>query len=325
MRSKVYELLFQNRDKSISGEKISDMLGISRAAVWKHISAIKADGAIIESINNKGYLLISLPDKLKKEYVMPFLKQDYKNIDIKWMESVDSTNVFAKRNAVGNIKSFIVFSETQTAGKGRRGRTWESPKGNIYMSFLLRTDLAPDKISGITLAAAMGVCDAIKSYASIVSQIKWPNDIIINAKKVCGILTEMCAEEDSVEYIVIGIGINTNAVMGYSDEVEDKCISLKEASGVKIDRPELAGTVINCVLARTEEYEKFGLSKMIDEYTKRSCMMGKELVIDSRDGKKTGTAQGFSEDGMLIFKDDSGEILKIRAGEVSVRGINGYI
>lgn len=324
MRSRVFRLLLENRDRHLSGEKISEMLGISRAAVWKHIAAIKEDGAIIESVSNKGYLLLSLPDKLKKEYVSPFVEETYQDKKIFWTETIDSTNKYAKQIAAEEPGEFVVFAEAQDNGRGRLGRVWESPKGNIYASFLLRKDMMPERAAGITLAAAMAVIDAVESTLCIRPSIKWPNDIILEGKKLCGILTEMSAEIDKIEYLVIGPGINVNARVGYSEDLEDKVISLRDVLGMKIDRLELAGALVNAMFKRCADYAEHGLKNMIEDYQKRSCILGKEVFIIKNGQQRAGIVTGFTENGELKFESE-GETLYIATGEVSVRGLNGYI
>lgn len=205
MKQEILNML-QAADGYVSGERISQELGISRAAVWKHIKKFKADGYEIESATNKGYRLISLPDILTEHTIKNGLGTKFIGQNVFVYHETDSTNSRAKENfSVPDGSLFI--AEIQNHGKGRLGRSWEAPEGvGIWLSLLLKPRLSPTEVSQITLIAGLAVCRAIGNNA----KIKWPNDIVIGSKKICGILTEMSAEINMVNFVVCGIGINVN-------------------------------------------------------------------------------------------------------------------
>jgi len=325
LKSKVFEILYHNRDAYISGETISKSLSISRAAVWKHINSLKEDGAEIESVNNRGYRMRGLPSPLKSEYVLPLLEKRYGETRMIWCESVDSTNTYAKSMAQNISGEMVVVSERQTQGKGRLGRIWQSPPGgNLYVSFVLRPKISPQQAAGITLIAALAVCDAIKQTCGVQAGIKWPNDIILNGRKVCGILTEMVSDMDSIEFLVIGIGINVNG-MDWPEDLKDKAVSLQEATGKVIDRHELIANLIPTVFDRARQLETFGVKQFINEYTALSVIFDKKISIIIREKQWIGSCVGFNENGELLFQPDGGEPMVLNAGEISVRGVNGYV
>ena len=231
----------------MSGEKISEELGVSRAAIWKYIKIIKEDGYEIEAISRKGYRIISAPDVLTFEEVKNLLSTLSIGKNIVYYDSVGSTNSIAKELAEsGEQHGTVVISEEQTTGRGRLGRNWISPKyKGISMSIILRPKIVTENISQITLIGAAAVYKAILKMG-IRTSIKWPNDIVLNSKKVCGILTEMSGEIDRINYLVMGIGINVNLEeKDLPMDLKDMATSLKIESGKYVDRKLLLANVLN--------------------------------------------------------------------------------
>lgn len=321
MRKEILKLLF-TADDFLSGEQISETLGISRAAVWKHIKAIKDEGGIIEAHTKRGYRLVALPDLLKPDYVGFFTQRA---ADIVWLREVDSTNEYAKRMArEGAPHGSIYIAELQTKGKGRLSRGWVSCPGDaIQMSMLLRPEFEPPKAPAVTFAAALGVVSAIRRTCGIEAKIKWPNDVVFGGKKLCGILTEMSSDMDRVEYIVCGMGLNVNQ-REFDGEVAEKAISLRMASGKKQDRVRLAAAMADDVLAYCERYILQGIDAIFDEYCANSVIIGKEIKVLSGNKTVTGVCSGFSKQGELLL-DIDGKTQAFMAGEVSVRGMEQYI
>ena len=212
LKNKVLKILLSNKEH-VSGQAISDNLGVSRTAVWKAISSLKKDGYNIESVNNRGYLLLEKTDILNQVEIEQNI-HSYKLLEppvIIYMDEVDSTNTYAKSIADNLNKDFLVVSDMQTFGKGRLGRIWDSPSSTgIFMSLCIKPDIAIEKASMITLVMALSLCDAIEELYSLHPTIKWPNDIVINSKKISGILTEMSSDMDGIKYIISGVGINVN-------------------------------------------------------------------------------------------------------------------
>lgn len=319
MREKTYAVLTQNMDSYISGEAISRTLGITRAAVLKHIHLFKNDGAVINSVNNKGHRLLSYADRLKSEYILPFIKDC--PVNIIWRESTASTNKEAKALAISGMPEIAcVTAEEQTAGRGRLGRLWASPKfKGIYASLLLRPAINAEDALGITVLAALAVCTALRSEG-LNAKIKWPNDVLVEGKKICGILTEISANIDGVEYIVCGIGINANlANEDIPRELKDIATSVYLEKGGFICRTQLLAEVLNAFWEYYQGFLKSGLKEMMDAYTEFSALHGKKLTLISAGHEETGQFIGFDGQAALLM-DVNGQIKKYIAGEISLRG-----
>lgn len=321
MKKEILKLLASS-DDFLSGEQISKMVHVSRAAVWKHIKAIKEEGAVIEAHTKKGYRLKELPDLLKPEYVGIWLQNPY---EIIWKEELDSTNEQAKRMArEGAVDEGVFVTEKQTKGKGRIHRGWTSERAEaIMMSVLLRPELEPSKAPIITFAAALGVVSAVKRICNVDAKIKWPNDIVYDGKKMCGILTEMSSDMDRVEYIVCGMGLNVNQKK-FEEELSDKAVSIRIITGKKIDRVKLSAAMIEDVFSYCGEYIAHGIDAIFDDYCANSVIIGKEIKVFYGNEMIEGICEGFTKHGELIL-NSNGEIRNFIAGEVSIRGTKGYI
>ena len=250
-------------------------------------------------------------------------------LDYFWYKETDSTNLRAKEagNKEKDIRCGMVFiADKQTAGVGRRGRSWESPEGeNIYMSLLLKPEIEPAKAPMLTLVMALAVAKAVKEAAGVRMQIKWPNDLIMNKKKVCGILTEMSLEGSGIKYVVIGVGINVNQ-REFSEEIENKATSLALETSKNHDRDVIIKRVMQ---AFYEYYEQFletkDLSLLQDAYNEMLVNCGNEVCIHEPGNEYLAKALGINEQGELVVETNDGVRQKIFAGEVSVRGIYGYV
>lgn len=328
MKEQIISLLKKNKNEFISGEDISSVLGVSRAAVWKYMKAIKEDGYNIESVSRKGYKLISSPDLLTFEEISPYLNTYYIGKQINYFNSIDSTNNEAKKLAAsGCSEGTVIISEEQTMGRGRLGRNWVSPKfKGIWMSIVLRPDIDPVNVAKITQIGAAAVLKAIKEYG-IDAYIKWPNDIVLNNKKVCGILTEMSGEINNVNYVVIGIGINVNIDKeDLPKEVKEVATSLKIEEGRNIKRKTLVASVLNNLEELYDEFVKNeDIKTSIDICRENSILIGKTIRIINRSSVIVAEAIDLSDDGKLIVKYEDGSIHEVISGEVSVRGLYGYV
>ncbi len=320
-KNKIY-LLLKQCDGYVSGEKISEVLGITRSAVWKYIKQLRKDGYVIESATRKGYHLMQSSDKLNEAELSYSLNTKTLGNKIIFLPKTDSTNTEIKRLAVkGYAEGVTVVAEQQTGGKGRLGRMWVSPSDTgLWFSFLLKPDLSPLHIAGITLACGMGVCIAIRKYTSLNAFIKWPNDIIINNKKVCGILTEMSAEADKINFAVVGIGINVNTTF-FPAEIQHKATSLFLEKGIAIDRKELFRQVLTEVEKYLNDYsENYGIY-VIDEYKKYCATLGRNVCVVRGNHTIQGKAVDIAETGDLIILTDDNQKININSGEVTVQGI----
>ena len=304
----------------VSGEKISQKLGISRAAVWKHIKTLRSDGYNIKSVTNKGYHLASAPDTISEYEIKSGLKTTRVGQNIKYVYETDSTNNEAKRFS-DMADGTLFIADIQTGGKGRLGRNWTSPAGEgIWMSLLLKPDIIPGEAPEITLIAGLSVCRALKSFGA---QIKWPNDVVINGKKICGILTEMSAEIERVSYIICGIGINVNTEE-FHENLRGKATSLYTITGERQNRTEIIKRVMEEFEPLYDEYLKNRLKNIIPEYKSACVNIGRRVSVIYGDTQIIGTATDITENGQLVVDTDGGEIA-ISSGEVSVRGVYGYV
>lgn len=326
LKTKVLKIL-QETDGYISGQSLCEMFGVSRTAIWKVIKKIKEEGYQIESVQNKGYHLVNSPDLLSKSEILNHLQTEILGKETYAFDEIGSTNVYAKElGEQGKAHGTLVVSETQTDGRGRRGRSWTSPKASsISMSVLLRPQIMPDKASMLTLVMAHAVLKALDELKIGQVSIKWPNDVLLNEKKVCGILTEMSAEPDMVHYVIIGTGINVNMDSLPKDEAP-YATSLKAESGKTFNRAELVARIL---FHFESSYDTFmdteDLSNIKEEYNRYLVNMDRKVCVKERKTETTGIAKGITDDGKLLVQLDGGEMKEIFAGEVSVRGIYGYV
>ncbi|MFA6940827.1 MAG: biotin--[acetyl-CoA-carboxylase] ligase [Clostridiaceae bacterium] len=325
MKEVILKYLKDNENKFISGEEISSKLNITRASVWKYINSLKNDGYQIESVSRRGYKLIGSPDILTYEEIRAYLKTNRIGKKIIYKKSIDSTNSECKRIADVESEGTAVVGEEQLKGRGRLGRTWTSPlyKG-IFVSIILKPDIDMEKAPKITSIGAAAVLLALKDIG-IECQVKWPNDIVINGKKVCGILTEMSGEINRINYIVIGIGINVNLnTDDIPEDLKDKATSLLIEKGKHIDRRILLSGLLNNFENLYDEFLKGDYSKTVSICRDNSSLIGKNVKIIKNGKEAVGKAIDIDKDGALIIEHKNGEKDKIISGEVSVRGIGSY-
>lgn len=326
MKAEILALLRES-DKFVSGQELCNRFGVSRTAVWKVINQLKKEGYRIEAVQNKGYHMVSSPDLLSKYELESRLATQWLGKEIVYKEVTTSTNADVRKMAEdGAENGLLVVADGQTLGKGRRGRMWESPKGtNLYFSMLLKPDFSPDKASMVTLVAAYSVTKVIRENTGLDAKIKWPNDIVVNKKKVCGILTEMSMERDYIHHIVVGIGINVNEEE-FPTEIADMATSLKKEFGSVISR---ANLLCDILLQFEKDYLTFltaeNLAPLADEYNKLLVNKGALVKVLDPKGEFFGIAGGITDEGMLIVFKENGQIEKVYAGEVSVRGMYGYV
>lgn len=326
MKNEILNILRNYNKDFISGEKISEDLNMTRAGVWKYINMLKQEGYEIESISRRGYKLLSSPDKLFPEELARYLDIDFIGKHIKHFDTIDSTNKKAKELAYESCEGTVVIAEEQTLGKGRIGRDWISPRNKgIWMSIILKPDLEPSKVSKVTQIGAVAVFKALEKM-NIRSQIKWPNDILINGKKVSGILTEMSGELNMVDYIIMGIGVNVNLdEIDIPDELKYKATSIKIEEGKELDRKVLTANILGEFEKLYIEFKKQGdITEVIEILKENSALIGKEVRVVNRDKERIGMAVDINENGELVVDFEDGRE-NIYSGEVSIRGIDGYV
>lgn len=326
MKEKLLRMLSE-AEGYVSGQRLCEELNVSRTAVWKNINRLKEEGYVIEAVQNRGYCLKERPDVINAQEIKSRLHTKYWGQETMFFEEVDSTNNVAKKMAEeGAPHGRLVIAENQNAGKGRRGRTWSSPEGTgIWMTFILRPQISPQAASMLTLVAAMAVRKAIYLETGLETVIKWPNDIVAGGKKICGILTEMSAELEWINYVVVGIGINAN-IRKFPDEISDKATSLILETGRTVDRSRMVSAYGN---AFEEYYNRFletgNLALLKDEYNSSLANFHNQVRVLDTAGEFVGISKGINDAGELVVTDDEGTERIVRSGEVSVRGIYGYV
>lgn len=323
MREKILRLLREHRGEYFSGEQISKILAVSRTAVWKHIQVLKQTGYDIESHPKLGYCLRQIPDLLKPEEIKAKLFTQEFGRNIYYFDDIDSTNKKAKQLAIdGCPHGTAVIAEAQNLGKGRLSRGWFSPKyKGIWLSIVLRPPFAPAEAAKSTLMAAVAINKAIKRVSKIDCGIKWPNDILCGGKKLVGILTEISAEMDGINYLVIGQGINVNTTVDeFPEELRNIATSVAIECGHTVSRLELT-------IALLEELENIyniavnkGFADVFNEWRSMSVTLGQMVDVIGIDSRFSGIAKDINEYGELIVQTDDGEKCVI-AGDVSIRPI----
>lgn len=311
----------------VSGQELCEKLGVSRTAVWKHIKSLEGEGYQIDGVKNRGYCLLETPDTVSAREIHSCLGTKWLGRTLHMQDTVDSTNNWVKRLAEeGAPHGTVTVADEQTAGKGRRGRIWVTPKGAAAaFSLLLRPDIPPERASMLTLVKGLSVAQVISSIYNLDARIKWPNDVVVSNKKICGILTEMSAQIDYVNYVVIGCGINTN-LKTFPEEIRDKATSLLIETGNKVMRAELIGAVLKNFEKNYEIFSQtWDLSRLMDSYNNVMINMDTEVKVMEPRNDYTGIARGINELGELLVEREDGQITRVYAGEVSVRGLYGYV
>lgn len=349
MKDEVLRILLREGN-FVSGRMIGERLGISRAAVWKAVQGLKKEGYEIEAITNRGYLL-SRPeereesDLLNKAEISALLQEEIRfpeserlsaeemenlrtvlgDLKVFFREKMDSTNARAKELAEREEESspVLVLALEQSAGRGRRGRSWISDQRGIWMSLLLRPAIPTSNAASLTLLAALSAAKAVREGGAE-ALIKWPNDLVIEGKKLCGILTEMSADMDGLRYLVCGIGLNVNQD-AFPKEIAEHTISLKMHTKEEWIRKHLILSVLKYFFLYYRRFtEKGNIAFMKEEYESLLINQGREVRVLDPAGEYEARALGINELGELIVEREGGEKICVMSGEVSVRGVYGY-
>ncbi|NBI07516.1 biotin--[acetyl-CoA-carboxylase] ligase [Senegalia massiliensis] len=327
MKEKIVKILKQNKNKYISGEIISDELNVTRTSIWKYISVLRKEGYVIDSASRKGYKLISYPDVLDIEVLERKLSTNHIGKTIYYYDTVDSTNIKAKNIALDENNGAVIISEEQTKGRGRLGRDWISPKyKGVWMSIILKPNIPPEDAPKITQIAAAAVSKSFDDLG-IKNKIKWPNDIVINKKKVCGILTEMSGEIGRLKYIVIGIGINANLdEKDLTDDIKEMATSIKIENGSIVNRENLIIDILEKFEYLYEDFLKTkSLNKTLDICSEKSALLGKMVYLVKGEERFKVRAIDLDSEGRLIVEDKLGNKETIISGEISIRGLENYV
>lgn len=317
----------RERADFVSGQELCEHFGVSRTAVWKAIGQLKKEGFCIEAVQNRGYRLVQEEEVFGQNELESRMDTSWAGHPVTFYETVNSTNLRAKLDAEnGAAQGALIVADMQTAGRGRRGRTWSSPAGtNVYFTLILKPEYGADKASMVTLVMALAVAEGIRETCGLEAGIKWPNDIVIGGKKVCGMLTEMSVEQDYIHYVVIGVGINV-ALQEFPPEIAATATCLEGESDRKVPRAALVADIMKAF----EKYYEIFLAHMdftglLETYNKLLVNCDREVRVLDPKGEFRGVSRGINNTGELLVELDDGTVTAVYAGEVSVRGIYGYI
>lgn len=315
----------------LSGQEISRRCGVSRTAIWKAIESLRQDGYQIASVTRRGYCLLRTTDHLCAAEIQNALPSDFPWKDrIQIFSSVDSTNTVAKRLAAqGSPEGTVVLADTQTGGRGRLGRSFQSPASlGTYLSVILRPNAKPEQLMTLTAMIAVAICQAIEHVCQIRPQIKWANDLLLQKKKICGILTELSIEAESglVQYAVVGIGINCNAQKtDFPPALQEIVGSLSMALGHPVDRNALVAAQLQALHTLAQHLPDDGQWPWLTQYTRDCITLGQEVNVIHGTQPHIGRAIGLTEQAALLVAYPDGTQETVSCGEVSVRGIYGYV
>ena len=317
MEEAILNALRSRQQEFVSGEELSRMAGVSRTAIWKEIEKLRAEGYKILAQPHSGYQLVGIPDRLTPQELSWNLATKKIGRRIHCYETTDSTMDVAQRlAAAGEPEGSVVVAEAQGKGRGRMGRTWISPKGKgIYLSVILRPDLQLMEIPKITLVAAVAVAQAVEAATGLKPEIKWPNDLLIGGKKIAGILTELNAELNRVNTVVVGIGLNVNTP---ADKLPAQGTSLAEELGAKVDRLELARALLTHLDRSYAQFLQEGIAPILEDWRRFAAFLGRRVRVALEGRTLDGQAVDVDASGALLVRTDTGLVESVSAGEVLV-------
>ena len=306
--------------KWVSGESLSNKLTVTRSAVWKQVAKLREEGYVIASSPKKGYLLrktspMLLPNEIREELAT----EVFGKRDIVYFKEIDSTNTRAKELAdQGAAEGTLVISEKQTNGRGRKGRSWFSPsQGGIYASLILRPSIPPSEAPKTTLLTAVAVAETLLSLTRLKVSIKWPNDILVSGKKIAGILTEISAEMDAIDYIVVGLGLNVNTP-DFPGDIRDKATSILIETGRHFPRVKIIKEYLKQYEKYYEIFGRIGFEPIITRWKELTNIVGRWITVRATNTEYTGEVHDIDNDGVLILKDSAGKLHRIVSGDVSL-------
>ncbi len=303
----------------LSGEEISQGLGVSRTAVWKQIRQLRELGYTIEAVPSKGYRLAGSPDNLLPSEIQAGLETRRVGCEVVYFDETDSTNLRAHElGNAGHPDGAVVIADRQSAGKGRLGRQWASPPGvNLYTSVLLRPDILPFMAPQLTFVSAVAVARAIRDTSGLDPRVKWPNDVLLSGKKVAGLLNEMHAETEGIHYVILGIGVNLNmSADQFPGDLRYPATSLAIEKGATVSRAAFARTLYRELDRLYDRYLTEGVAPIIREWEGLCDLVGREVEVDCQQRIIRGRVTGLDEDGALLVQTAEGSEERILAGDV---------
>jgi BirA family biotin operon repressor/biotin-[acetyl-CoA-carboxylase] ligase len=308
----------------LSGEELARRLECSRAAVWKHVAALRRAGYEIEARHARGYVLGAGPDRLGTAELAPHFTGRWR--EIVWRAELDSTQRLARERArAGAPEGTVVIAEAQTQGRGRLGRQWHSPPGvNLYCTLVLRPARSPAVVPQLALVAGVAVADAVRDAVGRPAQLKWPNDVLLDGRKVAGVLTEMEGEADRVTFVLVGIGVNVNLhPADFPPEISGSATSLRAAAGTRVDRAAFTARLLAALEARYAQYLAGGFAAIRPAFEATAFLTGRAVRVSGPEAAAQGRVVGVDDEGALRLEGADGTALRVLAGEVTLRDGEG--
>jgi BirA family transcriptional regulator, biotin operon repressor / biotin---[acetyl-CoA-carboxylase] ligase len=321
LRTKLISTFSQSSGDFISGQEIADLIGCSRTAVWKHIEELRSEGYVLEAVRKKGYRIITAPEKVSESEIQLGLQTNKMGRMIHYQETAHSTQQIAHRLANEGVpEGTLVIAEEQTGGKGRLTREWYSPKySGIWMSLIIRPNIPIYEAPQLTLLAAVAVAQAIEEITSVRPEIKWPNDLLLNRKKITGILTELQAESDRIHSIIIGIGMNVNQnVSDFPEELRNKATSLNIETGKTTARAQLIQEVLYRFELLYEIFLEQGFKPIKALWESYAVSIGQHIKATTLNQTISGKAIGITDAGVLLLEDDAGTVHSIYSADIEI-------
>ncbi|BEQ14389.1 biotin--[acetyl-CoA-carboxylase] ligase [Desulfoferula mesophila] len=303
-----------------SGQDMAQRLGISRAAVAKVVTSLRAQGLEIEAAPRRGYRLVSEPPLLLPAMVEARLAPGSLGLPLIHFDEIDSTNLEARRQAeAGAPHGACLVAEHQSAGRGRLDRRWQAPKGSaLLFSLILRPSLGLRRVFALNNLISLAVCRALQKHGGVDAAIKWPNDVYLEGKKLAGVLTEFTSRAEAVEYAVVGVGLNVNQDAQWLAGLDQPAMSLAAATGHAWNRATLLAQILGEMSALHEEFMAGGGEELAREYARRSLILGLEVTVREGQAVRRGKAVGFAPEGALLLEEEGGKVSPIHHGDVSL-------
>jgi BirA family transcriptional regulator, biotin operon repressor / biotin---[acetyl-CoA-carboxylase] ligase len=321
IRKKLLDAFSNNKDQYLSGQTLAETIGCSRTAIWKHIEELRKDGFELEAIRNKGYRIMKTPERVTADEIRLGLKTRALGQTIHYEDKVDSTQRVAHRLSYEYVpEGTVVLAEEQESGRGRMDRKWYSPKyTGIWMSIILRPKLPLAKAPQLTLIAAVAVVQAIEQLTELSPQIKWPNDILINGKKMTGILTELQAEADQIHSVIIGMGINVNQKKeDFPEELQEIATSIYIEQGEMLSRSALIQSVLTNLEKLYFLYLEKGFYPIKLLWEGYAISIGKKIKARTLSNVIEGIAVGITDDGVLKIEDQTGRVHLVYSADIEL-------
>lgn len=322
MKDEILARFLNANGEPISGQALADEFQVSRTAIWKHMQTLKEEGYEFETIKKRGYKLLSVPDKVDMGQLQQFLTTERYGRQMHYYDTVDSTQLVAHELVrSGAPDGTVVIAEHQSAGRGRMMREWESSEGKgIWMTVIIRPNVAPHQAPQFTLVTAVAIVQAMKAcFNNFTPEIKWPNDILVNGKKTTGILTEMVAEADRIQALLIGIGINVNQQPeDFPDELQNIATSIAIEEGEQIERVHFVANVLDFLEHYSDHYVKNGFGMIKTLWEQSSGTIGKQVKATTLREVVEGEAISITESGVLEIRQANGEVKSVYSADIEL-------